>query len=53
MTSAAGTTYVLERGDDFKLVAANKLGEYTLATPVFTKNHILIHTYKNLYCIGE
>ncbi len=53
VTSEAGTTYVLEQGDEFKLLAANELGEFTLATPVFVRKHILIRTYKNLWCIGE
>lgn len=53
VTSEAGTTYILEQGDEFKLLAANELGEFTLATPVFTRNHILIRTFENLYCIGK
>ena len=48
-----GTTYVLEQGDSFKILAVNELDEFTLASPVFTKNHILIRTYENLYCIGK
>jgi outer membrane protein assembly factor BamB len=50
--SEKGTTYVLEQGDAFKILAANELDEFTLASPVFTKNHILIRTFENLYCIG-
>jgi len=53
VVSEAGTTYVLEQGDKLKVLAANQLGEFTLATPVFTRNHILIRTYKHLYCIGK
>jgi len=53
VTIEAGTTYVLEQTDQFKLLAVNKIGEFTLATPVFTRNRILIRTYENLYCIGR
>jgi len=53
VTSEVGTTYVLALGDEFKLMAANELGEFTLATPVFTRNRILIRTFENLYCIGK
>lgn len=53
VTSEAGTTYVLELRDEFKLLAANELGEFTLATPVFTRNRILIRTFENLYSIGK
>jgi len=53
VTIEAGTTYVLEQTDQFKLLVVNKIGEFTLATPVFTRNRILIRTYENLYCIGK
>ena len=53
VTNEAGQTYVLEQGEAFKVLAANDLGEFTLATPVFTRNHILIRTFKHLYSIGK
>jgi outer membrane protein assembly factor BamB len=53
LTSDSGTTFVLQQGDEFKLLATNELGEFTMATPVFTRNQILIKTYKNLFCIGK
>ncbi len=53
LTSDSGTTFVLQQGDEFKLLATNELGEFIMATPVFTRNQILIKTYKNLFCIGK
>jgi outer membrane protein assembly factor BamB len=53
VTSENATTYVLQQGNEFELLAVNEIGEFTLATPVFTRNHILIRTFENLYCIGE
>lgn len=53
LTSDSGTTFVLQQGDEFKLLATNELGEFTLATPVFSRNRILIKTFKTLFCIGK
>lgn len=53
LTSDSGTTFVLQQGDEFKLLATNELGEFTLATPVFSRNQILIKTFKTLFCIGK
>jgi outer membrane protein assembly factor BamB len=52
VTREDGKTFVLEQGDAFRLVAANELGEQTVATPVFTDGKILIRTMQSLYCIG-
>ncbi len=53
LTSDSGTTFVLQQGEEFKLLASNDLGEFTLATPVFSNNRVLIKTYKTLFCIGK
>ena len=53
VTREDGTTFVLELGDEFKLLATNELGEFTVATPVFTRGQILIRTAERLYCIGS
>ena len=53
VVSEKGTTYVLEQGDALKILAVNEFDEYTLASPVFTKNRILIRTFETLYCIGK
>lgn len=53
VTRENGTTFVLATGDEFKLLAENELGEYTLATPVFNNGQVLIRTFEHLYCIGK
>jgi len=54
MTREDGKTFVLEQGNEFKVLAANDLnGEFVAATPVFVDGRILIRTADNLYCIGE
>jgi outer membrane protein assembly factor BamB len=52
VTREDGTTFVLEQRDEFKLLAANRLNEFTVATPVFTRGQILIRTLDHLYCVG-
>ena len=52
ITREDGTTFVLEQGDEFNVVAKNELHEKTLATPVFADDQMFIRTYEHLYCIG-
>jgi outer membrane protein assembly factor BamB len=50
--NTAGTTFVLEANPkECKILAENKLGETTRASPAFSNGQIFIRTYKNLYCI--
>jgi outer membrane protein assembly factor BamB len=52
VNNTAGTTFVLEPNpQECKILAENKLGETTRATPAFSNNQIFIRTYQNLYCI--
>jgi outer membrane protein assembly factor BamB len=55
LTREDGKIFVLEQGDEFKLLAANDLGEgeFVVATPVFVDGRILIRTVDRLYCIGK
>ena len=46
-----GTTFVVKTGDDFELVATNKLDGFSVASPVLTNGRILLRTSKSLYCI--
>jgi len=47
-----GTTFVIEPNPaEYKLLAENKLGETTRATPAYADGRIYIRTYKNLHCI--
>ena len=52
ISNKAGTTYVLEPNpQECKILAENKLGELTRASPAFSNGQIFIRTYENLYCI--
>ena len=54
ITREDGTTFVLEQGDAFKVLATNELtDEFVVATPVFVDGRILIRTADHLYCIGK
>lgn len=52
-TNEDGTTTVLKAGDEFEILAVNKLDDYTLASPAAVGNQIFIRTMKYLYCIAE
>ncbi len=52
-TNEEGTTTVLEVGGEFKILAVNKLGTHTLATPAPVDNQIFIRTGDYLYCIAN
>jgi outer membrane protein assembly factor BamB len=47
------TTFVVKAGKDFKLLAANKLGERITASPAISGNDLIYRTDSHLYCIGE
>ena len=55
LTREDGKTFVLEQGNEFKVLAANDLGEgeFVVATPVFVDGRILIRTVEHLYCIEQ
>ncbi|MCP5114445.1 MAG: PQQ-binding-like beta-propeller repeat protein [bacterium] len=50
-TSEDGPTTVFTPGDEFEILAVNKLDTYTLASPVAVGNQIFIRTMEHLYCI--
>jgi len=52
-TSEEGTTTVLKAGDEFEILAVNRLDDYTLASPAAVGNQIFIRTAEYLYCIGN
>ena len=52
-TSEEGTTTVLKAGDEFEILAVNRLDDYTLASPAAAGNQIFIRTAEYLYCIGK
>jgi outer membrane protein assembly factor BamB len=47
----SGTTYVLDAGLQFKLLATNKLNELFWATPAIAGDSVLMRSVDNLYCI--
>lgn len=47
-----GTTYVVKAGDAFEVVAANPLGEMSLATPALAHGSLFLRTASKLYRIG-
>ena len=51
--SEEGTTTVLKAGDEFEVLAVNRLDDYTLASPAAAGNQIFIRTAEYLYCIGK
>jgi len=52
ISNEAGTTFVLEpTTEKCKVLAENKLGELTRASPAFSNGQIFIRTHKALYCI--
>lgn len=52
-TSEEGTTTVIEAGDEFKILATNKLNDYTLASPAVSGQQIFIRTSNYLYCFAN
>lgn len=53
VTREDGKTFVLEQGNEFKVLSENELGEQTVASPAFVDGRILIRTFNTLYCIGS
>jgi len=54
VTSETAETAVVEAGPKFRLISVNKLdGTYTLSTPAFVDNEIILRTATHLYCIAK
>ena len=51
--SEEGATTVLKAGDEFEILAVNRLDDYTLASPAAAGNRLFIRTAGYLYCIGK
>ncbi len=52
-TNEDGTTTVLLAGDEFKILATNKLDSHTLASPAAAGNQLFIRTADYLYCLRK
>jgi outer membrane protein assembly factor BamB len=51
-TNDSGTTFVIKAGPSFERLARNDLGEYTLASPAFSRGELFLRTEQHLYCIA-
>jgi outer membrane protein assembly factor BamB len=52
-TSEQGRVYVAAAGDQFKLLATNRLEERCLATPAIAGGELFVRTLSRLYCIAS
>jgi outer membrane protein assembly factor BamB len=52
LTNEEGTTFVVEAGAVFKLLATNSLEEYSLASPAISGRRLFLRTKQHLYCIA-
>jgi outer membrane protein assembly factor BamB len=49
--SEEGDTYVIEAGEEYRLLGVNSLGEFSMATPAIVGDRLLIRTQNHLYSI--
>ena len=52
-TNEDGTTTVLSAGDEFEILAVNRLDSHTLASPVAVGSDLFIRTAGHLYCFAK
>lgn len=53
-TNVDGDVYVIDPSPEkCQLLATNKLGELTRASPAIANGQVFLRTYEHLYCIGE
>ena len=48
-----GNCTVVQPGENYKVLAVNKLGEATYASPAVSQGQILIRGENHLFCIGK
>ena len=53
LLSEEGNTYVVDAGDEFRVLGVNALDEFTLATPAIAGDRLLIRTRSRLYSIRQ
>ena len=54
VTNQSGATVVFRPSPEkFELIAENKLGEHSNATPALSNGQIFIRTFEHLYCIAQ
>ncbi len=52
-TNEEGSTSVIQAGGEYDILAVNKLGSHTLASPVAVDDRLYIRTADHLYCIAK
>jgi hypothetical protein len=50
--ATAGVSYVIQTGDDFKVLAINDLGDPNHASPAVANGKIFLVGTRQVYCIG-
>ena len=54
MISEAGTIFVLEAGDEFKIISTFAMKEGPIRSSIVAaRGNLFIRTAENLYCIGK
>ena len=53
LTSEDGDVFVLQAGRQFKLIATNRMGEVTMATPAAAGNTLIVRTLSQLVGLRE
>jgi outer membrane protein assembly factor BamB len=53
VTNEDGATTVMNAGDEFKVLAVNRVNGHTLASPVAVGDEILLRTADYLYCLAK
>ena len=53
LLSEEGNTFVVEAGDEYRLLGVNSLDEFALATPAIVGDRLLIRTQSHLYSIRQ
>jgi hypothetical protein len=51
--SEEGDTFVIEAGDEYKLVRVNSLDDFSMATPAIVGDRLIIRTQHRLYSIRQ
>jgi outer membrane protein assembly factor BamB len=53
ISNEEGTTTVVSASREFKVLAENRMNEYTLSSPAISDGQLFLRTEQALYCIGK
>ena len=53
LTDEDGKVFVLQSGNEFKLLATNEMNETCMATPAIVNGDLLVRTQRHLYCLSN